>query len=74
MLYRKTIKEYYNPPGTLCMNQSLLLRLLEYVKEQPGLPDVEIHKLVDTATKWSEKYETLNMDAYQSIISGVNPT
>jgi hypothetical protein len=73
MLYKKTIKEYYSPPGTLCMNQSLFLRLLEYVKENPALQDVELHKLMETATKWSDKYETLNMDAYQSIITGVVP-
>jgi hypothetical protein len=73
MLYKKTIKEYYSPPGTLCMNQALFLRLLEYVKENNTLPDTEIHKLVETAVKWSHEYDTLTMEAYQSIITGVVP-
>jgi hypothetical protein len=72
MLYKKT-KEYYLPPGTLCFNAPLLIRLLEYIKETPELTDEEIHKLVETAQKWNEKYHTLNMDAYQSIISGTSP-
>jgi endonuclease IV len=55
------------------MNSSLVLRLFEYIKENPALTDVEIHKMVDTAHKWNEKYHILNMDAYQSIITGVSP-
>ena len=72
MLYKKT-KEYYTPGDALCINISLMLRLFEYVKENPQLTDVEIHKLTDTAKKWNEKYHVLNMDAYQSIITGVSP-
>lgn len=72
MLYKKT-KEYYTPGDALCINISLMLRLFEYVKENPMLTDVELHKLVDTAKKWNEKYHVLNMDAYQSIITGVSP-
>jgi hypothetical protein len=72
MLYKKT-KEYYTPGDALCINISLMLRLFEYVKENPQLTDVEVHKLVDTAKKWNEKYHVLNMDAYQSIITGVSP-
>lgn len=73
MLYKKTTKEYYLPGDALCLNISLLLRLFEYVKENTALTDVDIHKLVDTAKKWSEEYHVLNMDAYQSIISGASP-
>lgn len=72
MLYKKT-KEYYTPGDALCINMSLLLRLFEHVKETPTLTDIEIHKLVDTAKKWNEEYHVLNMDAYQSIISGTSP-
>ena len=72
MLYKKT-KEYYTPGDALCINISLMLRLFEYVKENPQLTDVEIHKLADVAKKWNEKYHVLNMDAYQSIISGTSP-
>lgn len=72
MLYKKT-KEYYTPGDALCLNISLMLRLFEYVKENPALTDVELHKLVDVAKKWNEKYHVLNMDAYQSIISGTGP-
>ena len=74
MLYKKTTKEYYFPADALCFNASILIRLFEYIKETPTLTDVDIHKLVDTAKKWNEKYHVLNMDAYQSIISGVSPT
>ena len=72
MLYKKT-KEYYLPPGTLCFNSSLFIRLLEYVKETPTLTDIDIHKLAEIAHEWNEKYHVLNMDAYQSIISGTRP-
>lgn len=70
MLYKKIIKEYYHPPGTLCMNTSLATRLFEYIKETPTLTDVDIHRLVESAIAWNEKYDVLNMDAYQSLISG----
>ena len=73
MLYKKTIKEYYKPPGTLCMNQSLFIRLLEYIKETPTLQDIDLHRIAETTGKWSDKYEVLNMDAYQSIVTGVVP-
>lgn len=74
MLYKKTIKEYYLPPDSLCFNTSLILRLFEYIKENPGLTDIDIHKIVDTAHKWSAEYHILNMDAYQSIITGAVPS
>lgn len=73
MMYKKVIKEYYHPPGTLCLNQSLFLRLMEYVKEHPAMTDVEIHRIAELAGAWNEKYDVLTMDAYQSIISGVSP-
>lgn len=73
MMYKKVIKEYYHPPGTLCVNQSLFIRLMEYIKETPSLTDIDIHKLADTAGAWNEKYDVLNMDAYQSIITGTRP-
>lgn len=73
MLYKKTTKEYYLPGDALCLNISLMLRLLEYIKENPAFTDVEIHKLVDTAKAWNEKYHVLTMDAYPSIISGTSP-
>ena len=72
MLYKKT-KEYYTPGDALCLNTSLMLRLFEYVKENPALSDIDIHKMVDVAKMWNEKYHVLNMDAYQSIITGVSP-
>lgn len=73
MLHKKVTKEYYFPADSICMNNSLMLRLLEYIKENPGITDEQLHKVVDTANKWNEKYHVLNMDAYQSIITGVSP-
>ena len=74
MMYKKVIKEYYTPSDALVLNSSLLTRLLEYVKETPALTDVEIHKLVEVATAWNDKYDVLNMDCYQSLISGTKPS
>ena len=74
MMYKKIIKEYYTPSDALVLNSSLLTRLLEYVKETPALTDVEIHKLVELASAWNEKYDILNMDCYQSLISGTKPS
>lgn len=73
MMYKKVIKEYYTPTNALVLHSSLFLRLLEYIKETPALTDEEIHKLVDVATAWNEKYDILNMDCYQSLISGTLP-
>lgn len=74
MMYKKVIKEYYTPSNALVIHSTLLLRLLEYVKETPALTDAEIHKLVDMAAAWNEKYDVLNMDCYQSLISNTMPS
>jgi len=75
MMYKKTIeKHYYHPPDALVTTTSLFTRVLEYVKETPALTDEAIHKLVEVATAWNEKYDTLNMDCYSSLISGTMPT
>ena len=74
MMYKKVIKEYYTPPNALVMNSSLVMRLFEYIKETPTLTDVDLHKLIDTAAEWNEKYDVLNMDCYQSLISGTEPS
>lgn len=73
-MYKKIIHEYYTPSDALVLNSSLLTRLLEYVKETPSLTDVDLHKLVETAWAWNEKYDILNMDCYQSLISGTKPS
>ena len=73
MMYKKVIKEYYTPSNALVMHSALLTRLLEYIKETPAITDVEIHKLVEMAAAWNEKYDILNMDCYQSLISGTKP-
>jgi hypothetical protein len=74
MLTKKVIKEYYLPSDAVCMNTALVMRLLEFIKENPTIADVDIHKIVETARKWNEEYSVLNMDAYQSIITGASPT
>lgn len=73
MMYKKIIKEYYTPSDALILNSSLFIRLLEYIKETPAITDVEIHKLAEVAAAWNEKYDILNMDCYQSLISGTKP-
>ena len=74
MMYKKVIeKKYYLPSDALVLNTSLLARLLEYVKETPALTDEAIHKLVEVASAWNDKYEVLNMDCYSSLISGTPP-
>ena len=75
MMYKKvTEKKYYLPSDALVLNTSLLARVLEYVKETPALTDEAIHKLVEVASAWNDKYEVLNMDCYSSLISGTPPT
>lgn len=74
MMYKKVIeKKYYLPADALVINSSLFTRILEYVKETPTLTDVDLHKLVETALAWNDKYDTLNMDCYSSLISGTLP-
>lgn len=73
MKYKKVTKEYYTPANALVLQSSLFLRLLEFVKETPTLTDIDLHKLVDNASAWNEKYDILNMDCYQSLVSGTPP-
>jgi hypothetical protein len=72
-MYKKVIKEYYTPPNAVVIQDALLIRLLEYIKETPSITDVEIHKLVEVAVAWNQKYDVLNMDCYQSLISKTLP-
>ena len=75
MMYKKVIeKKYYLPSDALVLNTSLLARVLEYVKETPALTDEALHKLVEVASAWNDKYEVLNMDCYSSLITGTLPT
>jgi lipase chaperone LimK len=68
-MYKKIIKEYYTPSDALVLHSSLFIRLMEYIKETPAITDEQIHKLAEVAAAWNEKYDILNMDAYQSLIS-----
>ena len=69
MMYKKIIKEYYTPSDALVLHSSLFIKLMEHIKETPAITDAEIHKLAEVAAAWNEKYDILNMDAYQSLIS-----
>jgi hypothetical protein len=73
-MYKKITHEHYLPADALVLNTSLLTRLLEYIKEKPSITSEEIHKLVEAATVWNTKYDTLNMDCYSSLISGTVPS
>lgn len=72
-MYKKVIKEYYTPPNAVVIQDALLIRLMEYIKETPAITDVDIHKLVEVAVAWNQKYDVLNMDCYQSLISKTMP-
>lgn len=73
-MYKKvTVKKYYHPPDSLVLNSSLMIRLLEYIKENPAITDEAIHKLVEVALLWNNKYDSLNMDCYSSLISSTPP-
>ena len=74
MMYKKITKEYYTPSNALVLNDALFIRLLEYVKDTPAITDVEIHKIAEVAAAWNAKYDVLNMDCYQSLISGTKPS
>lgn len=72
-MYKKVIKEYYTPPNAVVIQDALLIRLMEYIKETPSITDEEIHKLAEVAVAWNQKYDVLNMDCYQSLISKTMP-
>lgn len=61
-----------NPEDTVSMNIPLLMRMLEFAKED-AKTDVELHDVVEKLTDLSKNGRVLTMDDYDAIISCCNP-
>lgn len=61
-----------NPEDTVSMNIPLLMRMLEFAKED-AKTDVELHDVVEKLTDLSKDGRVLTMDDYDAIISCCNP-
>jgi len=57
-----------NPEDTVELDIPLLLRMLEFAREDADT-DMDLHDVTDKMIELSQQGETLNMDDYQSIIS-----
>lgn len=61
-----------NPEDTVSMNIPLLMRMLEFAKED-AKTDVELHDVVEKLTDLSKDGRVLTMDDYDAIVSCCNP-
>lgn len=61
-----------NPEDTVSMNIPLLMRMLEFAKED-AKSDVALHDVVEKLTELSKDGRVLTMDDYDAIISCCNP-
>jgi hypothetical protein len=60
-------KKYKKPE--IEVSAPLLLRLFEYIKEQPGLTDIDLHNMVESLISLSRKVDDMiTMDEYDEII------
>lgn len=60
----------FNPADQVVMNVPLLLRLMEYSKEQ-AQTDMDLHEVLEHIIQLSGTGETLTMDHYDDIIHGL---
>ncbi len=59
--------EETNPEDVIHLDVPLLIRLLEFARED-AQADVDLHFLADNAIRLSAEGETLNMDHYNELI------
>ena len=63
---KKEIKES-NQPDAITVDVPLLIRLLEYARED-AKTDMDLHDLAENAIKLSEEGRTLTMNDYDAIV------
>jgi hypothetical protein len=61
-----TVEE--NPIDTVSLDVPLLIRIMEYAKED-AQSDMDLHKVAENAIALSKEGKTLNMSDYSSIVS-----
>ena len=59
--------EETNPEDTITVDVPLLIRLLEYARED-AKEDVDLHYLADNAIRLSAEDQVLNMNHYNDIV------
>jgi hypothetical protein len=67
------IHEAINPADTVKMDVPLLLRIMEYSKED-AQSDMDLHHVVEKLIQLSAQGHTLNMDQYDQIVGSVQET
>lgn len=70
-MYKRKIVEYYaKQPNTVTLDIPLLLKLMEHCKENAALlSDETIHRIVGNIQAANEKWDVVNMESYQQVIS-----
>jgi hypothetical protein len=64
---RSSINESINPEDKVTMDIPLLLRVLEYAKED-AKTDMDLHNVTDMLINLSKNGQTLSMDQYDQIV------
>jgi hypothetical protein len=60
-----------NPIDTVTLDVPLLIRLLEYARED-AKTDVDLHSVTEKLIAFSKEHATLTMAQYDAIVGGVN--
>ena len=63
----KMLEDEMNPEDTVTMDIPLLLRVLEYAKED-AKTDMDLHNVTDMLINLSKEGQTLSMDQYDQIV------
>lgn len=61
----------FNPVDTVTVDIPLLIRLLEWAKED-SQNDMQLHKVAENLVNLSEEGESLSMESYEDAIAGVD--
>jgi hypothetical protein len=67
-MVRKALMGPENPIDTTTLDIPLLIRLLEYAKED-AQTDMDLHKVAENIIRLSKEGKTLNMSDYNSIVT-----
>tara|TARA_B110000503_G_C6970985_1_gene339188 strand:- start:251 stop:643 length:393 start_codon:yes stop_codon:yes gene_type:complete len=67
-MVRKALMGPENPTDTAILDIPLLIRIMEYAKED-AQSDMDLHKIAENIIELSKEGKTLTMDDYNSIVS-----
>jgi len=67
-MVRKALMGPENPTDTAILDIPLLIRIMEYAKED-AQSDMDLHKVAENIIELSKEGKTLTMDNYNSILS-----